>query len=321
VILFIVKKFQAYGSSQASTGLWTSAGFVVDMLNMEGHHAKLVEAIDGNCIDRLVTENPADLVILEAIWITPEKMQELRRLHPRQRFVVRVHSEIPFLANEGNSIAWLKAYAALGVTIAFNSAQARSDFDVIGASEFLPNYYPLQKIRIVAGRHSGLDIGCFGAIRPMKNQLIQALAAIRFADAEGSKLRFHMNASRVEQGGDSVLKAICAVFEGTAHELVLHPWLEHGEFIDLIRTMDYCLQVSLSESFNIVSADAVSLGVPLIGSTAISWLPRRSRAAVDSSAAIAEKLRLADATTVHMNHDALESYVAESIETWNDFID
>jgi hypothetical protein len=320
VILFIIKKSYTYsGPGKVSSGLRTSALFVVDMLKMEGHRAELAEAVDGNCIDRLVTEARPRIVILEAIWVTPAKLAELRRLHPHVRFVVRVHSEIPFLANEGNSIAWLAEYRKLGVEVAFNSEQAADDFAAIAPSLYLPNTYPLRKLRYPHRRGGELHVGCFGAVRPLKNQLIQALAAIRYAQRLGKKLHFHMNGSRTEQGGNSNLKAIEAAFAATGHELVLHPWLDHHDFLELVAKMDFCLQVSLSESFNIVSADAVSLGVPLIGSAAIRWLPRRSRAPVDSAAAIADKMGLADEITVQMNHAALEDYVTASAEIWNRF--
>lgn len=320
MLLFIIKKFYDYsGYDQVSNGLRTSAGFVVDMLKMEGHAARLVEAIDGNCIDRLIEENRPRIVILEALWVTPGKMAELRRLHPRVRFVVRVHSEIPFLANEGISIEWLAAYRKLGVEVAFNSSQSRQDFEVISDSLYLPNFYPLRRLRYEHKCGEHLNIGCFGAIRPLKNQLIQALAAIRYAQERGRKLHFHMNGTRLEQGGNNNLKAIKAALDATGNELVLHGWLEHEAFLELIKQMDFCLQVSLSESFNIVSADAVSLGVPLIGSSAIRWLPKRSRAPVDSAFGIAQKMALADQTTVVMNHAALEEYVHNSAEAWNTF--
>ena len=322
MILFVIKKFYDYnGYDQVSNGLRVSASFVVEMLKLEGHRAKLAEAIDGNCIDRLVTLHRPSVVVLEALWVTPAKMAELQLLHPGVRWVVRIHSEIPFLANEGIGIEWLVAYAKYGVEIGFNSEQAQNDFAVIGESIWLPNYYPLRKLRAGSKPSSEhVNIGCFGAIRPMKNQLIQALAAIRFAKQVGLKLRFHMNGTRVEQGGNSNLKSIQSALDASGNELVLHGWLEHEEFLDLIQQMDVCLQVSLSESFNIVSADAVSLGVPLIGSDAIRWLPRRSRALADSSDSIADKLLHADETTAHMNHEALENYVNASVTAWNEFL-
>lgn len=320
MLLFIIKRFYSYnGYEQISNGLKTSATFVVDMLKMEGHKAKLVEAIDGNCIDRLVTEYRPRICILEALWVTPEKLEELRRLHPSVEFVVRIHSEIPFLANEGISIAWLAAYLKIGVKVGFNSHQAREDFEAIGESLYLPNSYPIRKMRYEHKRGEALNVGCFGAIRPLKNQLEQALGAIRYAKSIGKKLHFHMNGTRKEQGGDNNLKSIQAAIDATDNSLILHGWLDHEGFLELIKKMDFCLQVSLSESFNIVGADAVSLGVPLIGSAAIRWLPKRSRAVTDSAKAIADKMHEADHTTALMNHEALEHYVSNSIEIWNYF--
>lgn len=324
MILFVIKRFYDYnGYNQVTNGLKTSAGFVVDMLKREGHKARLVEAVDGNCIDRLVTEFKPKIVILEALWVTPEKMKELKKLHPRVRWVIRIHSEISFLAQEGISIEWLAAYIKLGAEVAFNSLQAQEDFECIGKSLYLPNWYPVRSLRYEHERNDEcsdiVNIGCFGAIRPLKNQLEQALAAIRYAQNNDKKLRFHLNGTRQEQGGDNNLKSIEAALKATNNELVLHPWLDHEDFLELVQKMDFCLQVSLSESFNLVSADAVSMGVPLIGSAAIRWLPRRSQAPTDSAKVIAEYMDLTDQITVVMNHTALADYSNKSAAIWNAF--
>lgn len=322
MILFILKRFYDYNSGyghQVSNGLKTSALFVVDLLRLEGFKAKLVEAIDGNCIDRLVTENKPRIVVLEAVWVTPDKLRELRKLHPKVRFVVRIHSETPFLANEGMVVKWLKEYTEIGVEVSFNSLVTRQDFEVIFPSIYLPNYYPVRKIRHRERSGDVVDVGCFGAIRPLKNQLIQCLAAIRFAKHTGRRLRFHMNGTRAEQGGNENLKNITSAMNAAGEELVLHPWLDLEEFLDLVGEMDYCMQVSLSESFNLTAANAVSMGVPLIGSSAIRWLPKRSQAPVDNSIGIAEKLEQADRTTVVMNHAALESYLSDARVVWERF--
>lgn len=316
-ILFLIRAFYDYdGDSRISNGLKKSAAFVVDMLTREGFSAKMEIAIDGNCIDRLVTEAKAKIVILEAIWVTPEKMAELRRLHPRVRWIVRVHSELPFLSNEGMSIGWLAAYARLGVHVAFNSDRTCHDFSLIAPSLYLPNYYPPRKLRGDGPTDCELNIGCFGAIRPMKNQLIQAFAAVRYARKVDRKLTFHMNGTRKEQGGDNNLKSIQALMDATGNQLALHPWMDHPLFLQLIREMNLCLQVSLSESFNIVSADAVGMGVPLIGSLAITWLPKRSRIDPCNMDAIVEAMLQADDALVALNHDHLQRYCEDAIGVW-----
>lgn len=322
--LFIIKRCYGYDGGQKciSNGLKLSAQFVVDMLLHEGYRAKLVEAVDGNSIDALVSQNSPVRVVIEAIWVTPAKVAELQKKYPKIKWTVRIHSETPFLAQEGMAVTWIAAYMKQGVEVSFNSPNAVNDFSVIGKSTYLPNYYPLRKPR--SRRHPSvrLDVGCFGAIRPLKNQLIQALASIQYAKKVGMNLMFHMNGSRVEQSGSNNLKNIQAAFDaaGPLYKLVLHDWMAHDEFLELIAKMDVCLQVSLTESFNIVSADAVSIGVPLIGSPAIRWLPSRSKATVDSAADIAKAMGRADQAMVMMNHEALTSYLAAAVETWVDWV-
>ena len=320
--LFILKKFHDYDGHGATSacGLRNSATFVVELLGHEGHRAKLAYAVDANCIDRIVTEARPAAVVLEAIWVTPAKMAELLALHPLVRWCVRIHSEIPFLANEGIAVDWIAKYLALGVEVAFNSAQTAEDFRPLGRVTYLPNAYPLRHPRTLKPKSDTLDIGCFGAIRPLKNQLMQAFGAVMYAAAVGLPMTFHMNGSRVEQQGGNCLKNIEALFAATPDcTLELHQWLGHEDLLELVAGMDVCLQVSLSESFNLTSADAVSIGVPLIGSDAIAWLPKRSRAKVDSAASICAALHRADRTTVAMNHEALERYLASAAEVWNDW--
>jgi len=321
--LFIIKRFYDYqGKNQISNGLRTSALFVVEMLLAEGNRAKMVEAIDGNSIDALVSQNNPTKVVLEAIWVTPTKMAELQKLHPSVQWTVRIHSEVPFLAAEGNAISWIASYLQQGIEVAFNSAETARDFQIMGKTSYLPNYYPLRKPRTIKPSSVQLDVGCFGAIRPLKNQLIQAFAAIQYAKDKGKVLFFHMNGTRIEQDGNNNLKNIVALFDslGEQFNLVLHPWAEHEDFLELIASMDMCLQVSYSESFNITSADAASMGVPLVGSEAIAWLPERSQADVNSVASMVEAMGKADTTNVQMNQWALTTYLRNTVVVWNQWI-
>ena len=320
VYLFIHKAKHSYdgpSGSAPSSGVRSSVSFVVDMLQSQGINAVLAEAVDGNSIDALVTKYRPRRVVLEALWVTPEKLAELLKLHPGvHQWTVRAHSEIPFLAQEGCAVDWLTRIGKLGVEVAFNSEQTVEDWKVLGHAAWLPNFYPLRHPRLTEPDGDDFHIGCFGAIRPLKNQLIQALAAIKFARYMNRHLVFHMNGSRIEQFGDSNLKNIQAAIKHGGAKLEMHPWLPHTEFLELVAQMDICLQVSLSESFNITSADAVSMGIPLVGSSAISWLPKRSRARVDSVDDIFNAMDRTGDTTVHLNHEALENYLETAVETW-----
>lgn len=327
--LFIYKSFYIYQNDEQpivpplfSTGLKLSAQLVVDMLTAEGFNVRLVEAKDQNSIQALISMYEPERVVLEAIWVTPGKMQELVAANPNVKWVVRVHSELTFLANEGMALAWLSAYMKLGVEISFNSLQTVNDFTVMGKSSYLPNYYPPCHLRPPLPDSEILNIGCFGSIRPLKNQLIQAFAAIAYSDKFRKKLIFNMNGARVEQSGANNLKNIQALFAATGKSLALHSWHNHNDFLKLVATMDICLCVSLSESFCLTAADAVSQGVPLVGSEAISWLPLEAQAPMDSVSGIVRVMERANSHRfVKRNLKALQSFSSKSVSIWKEWME
>lgn len=312
-LLFILKHRQAgpYGAwnyrpdgYQLSSGLIVSATQLVASLNAAGVEAKVVEVVDNNSIDREVTAYRPTHAIIEAFWVVPSKFDVLQLRHPTVKWVVRNHSKTEFLAGEGNAIGWALDYLRRGVILACNSPEATTDFTRLCQSIglptdrvwYLPNSYfmpafkqphPLttwwRKVlrkanlgRVLDLKKNGiLQVGCFGAIRPLKNHLNQAVAAIVAADALGLRLEFHINGTRVEGKADSILKNIRELFNrSTNHVLIEHEWLDHPTFTRLIAAMDVVCQVSLSETFNIVTADAVVHGVPVVTSKEIPWLDR-----------------------------------------------
>jgi glycosyltransferase involved in cell wall biosynthesis len=165
-----------------------------------------------------------------------------------------------------------------------------------------------------------VNIGCFGAIRPMKNHFEQAIAAIKFANKEQKYLQFHINGDRLEQQGENVLRNLRALFRVAQHTLVEHKWRPHEKFIGVIRKMDIGLQVSLSESFNIVTADFVSQGVPIVVSHDIDWMPHPFKASPVNSDEIADRLSWAwhhwDHTFDQTCKHALHNYNEDSAKAW-----
>lgn len=284
-VLFICKQRpMSYGLSY---GLLNSCRFLCNALHHIGVHANLVEVPDNNFIDREISRYKPTHVFIEALWVVPEKFEVLIPLHPTVQWHVRIHSNIPFIANEGIAIDWLVKYANIQKKypqfhISPNSPKMVRDlektFDI--DTVYSPNVYHPQESRCVSARKSPIDkhpdvfdIGCFGAIRPLKNQLQQAMAAIAFANQMGKTLRFHMNNARVENNGDNVHKNLIALFKcNPKHKLVSHGWMDHEDFIDVVKRMDLGLQVSFSETFNIVAADFVNSKIPLVGSHEIEWL-------------------------------------------------
>ena len=278
--LFILKKRNIYSDGTYSTvnsGLYNSATFVNDMLVKNCVDSTLVQVVDNNEIDKYCTIHKPDVVIIEAIWVVPSKFEVLQKLHPKITWIIRLHSELPFLANEGIAIEWLKEYVKYdNVLIGSNSKYLIEALEPLLKTNmvYLPNYYKVTNKEIVKKTLDNkiINIGIFGAIRPMKNTLTQAIAAMNYADMENKKLKLHVNSARIEQKGDNALKNLRALFTDSKHELIEHGWLAHGDFVKLVGTMDLCLQISLSETYNIVAADAINQDVPVVTSDEIPFV-------------------------------------------------
>ena len=299
-ILFILKRREDYNPVAhsplgLSTGLFNSATFVKDMLNQAGIPAELEVAIDNNCIDRLVTKHRPTHVILEALWVVPSKMSQLIPLHPTVKWIIRLHSEMPFMSGEGMAMDWLGDYVRFPeVSIGVNAPRMLEEMRTyLGTARdldqretqrrifYLPNFYPqeyktkqYQNNDRYRGEKHYVDIACFGAVRLLKNHMLQAVAAIKYANQHGKQLRFHINAGRVEMQGSPVLHNLRGMFQHLSdrgHQLISHEWSVREEFLKLCAQMDLGLQVNFSETFNIVSADLVSQGVPIVGSREIPW--------------------------------------------------
>ena len=316
-----------------------SADFIANKFKQEKCscevECKVVSITDANAIDKEVWLYKPTHVIIHALWVTPDKMEELAQKWKDVLWVVRVHSKIPFLANEGIAFSWLCQYKDI--------AHYRSNFKISGNSRsfgddlantmnmhvlYLPNIYcPNKKDgEAITGKNpSYLDIGCFGALRPMKNQMNQAVAAVKFADKLGKPLRFHINGARIEQNGDQVLKNLRAFFGCVAgHSLVEHPWVDHNKFVEVVKTMDLGMQVSFSESFNIVSADFIWNGVPMVTSPDIDWSPPLFAADPNDTNDMVCKLLWAWYGKIvglqKLSKRALMKYNEEAFEIWANFV-
>jgi hypothetical protein len=292
-ILFLLKRREDYSetlhssSIGLSTGLYNSASFMNDMLNDAGVESHLEVVVDNNCIDREVTKHRPTHVIIEALWVTPTKFHVLQQLHPNVTWIIRLHSELPFLAGEGMAMDWLGDYMSYkNVVIGVNAPRMLQECkDYLQSVHprtimdhrivYLPNFYPQKYATKTLNKNNEyIDIGCFGAVRPLKNHMLQAVAAVKFAESIGKKLRFHVNAGRIEMKGEPVLHNLRSMFmhlSDQGHQLISHTWSPREGFLRLCSRMDIGMQVSFSETFNIVGADLVSQGVPLVTSSEIPW--------------------------------------------------
>lgn len=329
-VLFILKKNETYGFTtytRRSSGLFNSTSFIVQGLRAREIEANIIEVLDNNDIDREVKAYKPDHVVIEALWVVPEKFEILALLHPTVEWHIHLHSHMPFLALEGIAMNWILRYAEMGINLIANSVESyRALRCILHRDEivYLPNVYiPRFHKRQKPHQKEWLDVGCFGAIRPLKNQLLQALASIQFARDRGQLLRFHINASRTETGGDPVLKNLVQLFEQQDEaELVQHPWHEPEDFLHYLNeNIDVGLQVSLTETFNVVCADYVTAGVPTVASKEVTWLSRFSKACDNSVSDIMAKMdrALHCPSLVTWNQFLLKRHSLDAQERWATF--
>jgi ribonuclease HI len=238
---------------------------------------EMVEAIDNNEINRFVTLYKPNLVVIEALWVVPSKFEVLKKLHPNVTWMIRLHSEIPFLALEGIALEWLKEYDRKGVLVSSNSERVVEALKNVLNNPVLyaPNFYHIKSVDTVKlpPIKKELNVSCFGSIRPLKNHLSQAIAAIKVANYNKQKLNFHINATRKEQQGQNVYKNLKALFTDTKHELIEVEWLCHDQFLNYIKeNIDIGMQVSFTETFCIVAADHITCNVPILTSPEVKFV-------------------------------------------------
>jgi len=334
-ILFICKQRPAqYG---ASYGLLNSCRFICNALHSMGISAKLVEVIDNNCIDKELHNYKPSHVFIEALWVIPEKFDVLIPLYPHVKWHVRLHSNTPFISNEGIAMDWIRKYVDLSKKysnfyLSVNSLTMVNELEKTFNTNIVysPNIYQPDKNEVIKDdvsikeNKNEISIASFGAIRPLKNQLIQAMAAIVFANEMDKKLNFHINYTRIETNGENVHKNLVSLFQGTNHQLIEHDWVLHSDFLKLIKSMDMGLQISFSETFNIVAADFVHQNVPIIGSNEIKWLNMMYWANPTDLDNIVFHMRLAwlgkNINLQRLNKWGLEKYNNDAKFVWKNYL-
>ena len=344
-VLFVIKRRDAFdpikhAETSMQCGLYNSISYVHNMLLSQGIESQLSICIDNNCINGFVYRFKPTHVIVEALWVVPEKIKLLQSMYPSIIWIIRLHSGMPFFAIESSqSTKWCAEYVKIpNVFLAVNDKRLLNELNIIVTKTiserkeekdliiYLPNFYPqniLSKTNQVSNKveKDTIDISCFGAIRPFKNVLTQAIAAIEFSKKINKKLRFHINSDRNELNGSTVYTNLDNLFTYLPenYTLIKHPWMPRDTFLELCQNIDIGLQVSFTETFNIVSADIVSNGVPIVGSTEIPWMNKRYMAEPVDVNDIIDKLlvtynNLED--NIQENQEGLLNYTNETIKVW-----
>lgn len=262
------RKFQKDTKSRQASGLSVCLGMISG--TVEGIQRVSVDNVDQ--VELALQRFKPKKVLIQALWMDAVSMNRLRDRYHATEFYYHIHSHIPFLVSESHAFLRLKEINDLGIGLVVNDQRTYSALSgIVQKIEFLPNIYNAKFLDINSKEEKDhVDVICAGSVRIMKNHVIQAIAAIHYADCLGKKLRFHVNMARSE-GAMDPRPNLEVLFRMTKHELVPLEWMEHQDFIYFCAKMDLGLQVSMSESFNIVAADYVAAGIPMVVSEEIEW--------------------------------------------------
>jgi len=269
-------------------------------------------------------------VVLYAPWISTELMAAIAGEFPKVMFVVTSHSTFGFLAADPHAVRLLRETADLQTTthnvrVGGNCRRfTDAATEVLGVRvEWLPNLVPLDEHwprprNVWAG--DSLRLGLFGAARILKNGLTAAAAACELAHWLRVPTELHVTSIEDEGGTWRAIEELC---EGVADlKLVRTGWLPWPRVLRLAAHMHIVLQPSFTESFNCVAAEAVRMGVPVVGSESIDWLPSRWQAKADDAedvARVAEYL-IKSPHVVEDGRCALASHVARGLDVWRRFL-
>jgi hypothetical protein len=328
------------GDGVSHVGLGVSAAYTAKTLRQHGIWAEVWPAQSPQKIlERLRLAHTAanqrgevrpTHVVLAAPWVPTNDLAAMAAEFPDVNFVVVSHSSVGFLSADPHAIRLLRETADLqlathNVFVGGNSSKFTAwATEAWGVNAvWMPNLYCLAETfphHHHRWQGGALRLGMFGANRPLKNFLSGAAAAVELARRLRVPVQLFLSSGRIE-GGNA--RAIEEMTEHIANLTVVHTgWLPWPAFRRLVRTIDLVLQVSYTETFNVVTADAIAEGVPVVASDAIDWVPRWWQARVDEPldvARVAERL-LRDPDAPKHGRDALDAYVAGGVVAWWRFL-
>lgn len=249
--------------------------------------------------DRIEATNPKPShIVINAPWLPSLDMQaKFIFKYPQIHFAVVCHSNVGFMQSDPHAIKNFREnldqeQAALNFFAAGNSERfcnwIKSAFN--RPCTWLPNLYFLESdtpINRPVWNGGVLKIGSFGAVRPLKNHINSAAAALTIATELHTNVEFHFSLGRIE-GGNVVVSAIRNLLSGLPNiTIVEDEWYQWPAFRRLVRSMNLLMQPSHTESFNMVTADGACESIPSVVSNAITWAPDDWKADTDDTISIA----------------------------------
>lgn len=330
-LLICFRDNRAHCPGLSHRGLGVSSQLICNYLRK--HHIRAeCFPVDGHGMieARLAADPSITHLVVMAPWMDPLKLAEWCAKYPETRFAVTCHSNLAFLQADRTASRLLPQYAALSRSVhnfwlAGNAYALSCWAGIVHHAPVLtlPNLYWVDSAKWkphLPWRGGTLDIGMFGAVRHLKNLSTGAGATLLLQRQLHCRIRLHVNSGRVEGGDINVARQMV---ECDPHvDWIEAPWMDWPEFTQYVAGMNLLLQPSLTESFNIVTADGVANGVCSVVGPAIAWAPHDWHANPDDPCAIARVARrlLHDHHAPYEGLEALEEHNARGLRSWMDWL-
>jgi hypothetical protein len=259
-VTFLIRARQVQG-----TALQNAARYDAGHLATLCHTSQVLAIPEADTLMLRPSELDSDVIVIEgAGWVSTKTVAALSKLGPR--VIVRTHAAPEFLYYEFpgpvSTSAYLEQARAAGAELAFVSADLAGRFK----GTYLPIYYPVGPAPTEkAAIGDTVDVGCFGAIRPLKNHMGELVAIARARDTRGGTFRMHINSTRVE-GCSTILPELKDAARAFGIELVRHEWTP-----DFWKGISVGLFGSFAESFCLTAADFVRAEIPSVLGDHIPW--------------------------------------------------
>lgn len=317
------------------TGLAMSAQNTARVLRSSGINATVRPALNMANLEQLVASESPTHIVINALWLPTVELAYLTHKYAHVQWALLIHSNLAFLQVEPNGIIKLREAVDLerssvgNFEVAANSVNGSNGIQDAWECKclYLPNLYYLDdSARVLRPKwHGGtLRIGAFGALRPLKNPIASAFAALAIANSLATDLEFCVNIGRNDGGGQAkLLPGIEAIYRDLSHaRLVKIPWQPWTSFRRTVRGMHLMLQPSFTESFNVVTADGIAEGVASVVSDVIEWAPPHWRAHPDNTEDIARvgRLLLKDPHSAQDGLRALTTHNQHGLGHWKTWL-
>ena len=224
------------------------------------------------------------VVLIRALLCDELVVEILASRYPKINFVSTCHSALAFAST--TPIIVTRAAKLIELSVRYpniyyahaNDVEAKAFYRIYGPGckvIWLPNVVkssPLKKRPYDIKQRSGqTDIFLCCVWRSLKNMLGQ-IYAVAYA-AKIKQIRFSLSVPNVG-ADDKIPELIKACRKLPGFNMVMVSWRDNQDYIEwMAYNADIVMQASLTESFNYVAWEAMDLGIPVVGSPAITYCP------------------------------------------------